>query len=386
MVASRRLLPFVILIVLVPELVGTVSTDTRHSLEYCDATNLIQTRNVLKPATTRGAAKELISDIAASRTRPHSEEEKRSEAVFEWARQNGAIGLDHIRVNHFDKGAHSVRGLAAAHDLKKGLEISIPKSILLSAEHPLVKSSPMRNMGNQYLLRHHFPTKLIVYFAAEHRKLANAHPGENVSFWQPLIESYPTPEDYARFYPKYASDELLATFSAIPMISMVKEEKNELQHVWNKRKSEFVELAQQAGADGLSFDDFKWADTALKTRVYKTDEGVMVIPISDMANTGPKCNWDWSGALADKKAFTLTLPHDLSEGDELLDEYHDTTNDIMLRIYGFMMKDNPNHVELLDSVQCLRLQEPLSFNASEDSQPMLFVEFQSLAREHCPPS
>jgi histone-lysine N-methyltransferase SETD3 len=306
------------------------------------------------------------------------------EAVFAWVQKHGGKGLDNIRIALFDKAGHSVRGLAATRDLAAHSEVlSIPESVILKLDHPSVRDSPFQKvdveLGGLLL-------KLPLYLAAERRKLLNG----KSSFWAPWIESLPTPAEFASFHPYYAKPGVMSDFAALPLTEKLGHDIESTEKKWEENKQQWISLAQSCDAEGLTFEDFKWACTIVWTRSYSgLSPGNNVrgglVPISDLGNHAASPSLDWSHRLnGNPPTWSVLASRDIKKGEELTESYGDKNNEVLLWTYGFAMAGNPVSTPQLSKDECGKLQAAINSQISDDRpQAQILRSLQALSREQC---
>lgn len=214
------------------------------------------------------------------------------------------------------------------------------------------------------------------------------------SYWAPWIESLPTPAEFASFHPYYAEPDLMASFSALPLEADLEYDIARADEIWQEKKQQWIKLAQTsgAGAEGLTFEDFKWGCTVVWTRVYSGlvsggKEHLGLVPINDLTNhaAGKTFNLDWSHRLTGSPpAWTMVACKDIRKGEEITESYGNKSNDALLWSFGFTMTANPVAAPLLSKEQCNRLQGPMAATSFDKSpQPQILRSLQALSREQC---
>lgn len=283
--------------------------------------------------------------------------------LFRWARDNGARGLEQVEFAYFEKAGLRVRGLAAAREVAG--PILLPRSLLLLA-----------------------PTEeeLALRLALERQKTLH---GQG-SFWTPWIRTLPTPEEFAAFHLNYASPEVLAAFSALPVVAKVQACSAKLQERWGHAREEWLELTANSGVPQLTFSDIKWAFTMVQSRVYLPPPLYCFMPFADMMNTGPLPNMEVydeleldSGEPSELYGIFLLPGCHVGPGEELIQCYVQADNAERLFKGGFLLQDNPVHVAALTADACQALQAPAFLESiSAHMQPRIVASLQALAEEH----
>lgn len=275
--------------------------------------------------------------------------------LFAWAVENGALGLEQIRIAYFEKSGISVRGLAAKTDVMG--PIIIPRSLLMTAESE---------------------EELALRLAREDLHMRSG----GTSFWSPWIRLVPTRAELQQEHPVYACEELLEAFADMPVIVRVKEWNKKLRETW-------------AGLDpqGLTFEDFKWASGVVLSRVYLPPPTHCFMPFADMMNTGAEPNMEVYdnlevGDSTEAKHYGLLLLDGASvpAGAELLQSYVAVDNAERLFRGGFLLEDNPRPLPpLADASARAALEAAASrqLPEAEARQPRLLAALRALAREHC---
>lgn len=259
--------------------------------------------------------------------------------MFNWARAQGATGLDDVHPAYFNKSGQMVRGLMGMRKCTANYTLlSLPKSILLYAEHPSVIESPTSRAGKEKILGA-YPIHAVLYLATARRLVDLGKP----SPFAPYIRTLPSLEEFASFHILYADEEVLDMFSALPILQWVRDINGTLAQWWGHFGAAWVSLAEEAGAQNLAFLDIKWALTVILTRAYHATwsaGGFVCVPISDLCNTALSANIAWPKDDADVDGFwNITVTADIEEGVELTESYQSTIpkdNAVMLVLYGFM--------------------------------------------------
>mmetsp|Transcript_16122 Transcript_16122/g.51706 ORF Transcript_16122/g.51706 Transcript_16122/m.51706 type:complete len:407 (-) Transcript_16122:269-1489(-) len=326
-----------------------------------------------------------VPSLAKEGASPFAEYGDLSE-LFEWAHANGAKGLENVRPESFDKSGHLVRGLASARDVRMGERLPLlafPTALVIHAAHPLFLASPAvaaTLWPGSVLHRYYFP--LVLYLAIERRLLENG----GRSFWAPYTRTLRSPEEFAAFHPNYASVELLRNFSDLSMACTARYWVEHLEKRWQESGKDWSALARKAGARGLSFEDFRWAVTVFQSRCFTVNwaEGSVLKPLFDLANTGPAKNADWKRDLADDGSQQWWVTERVKKGSEVLIEYGQHSNDVMLYGYGFLMVDNPVPATRLAPALVQRLQDgPLHLDVRDAAQPGILRSLLDLTCEQC---
>mmetsp|Transcript_18218 Transcript_18218/g.57131 ORF Transcript_18218/g.57131 Transcript_18218/m.57131 type:complete len:294 (-) Transcript_18218:57-938(-) len=268
---------------------------------------------------------------------------------FSWARENGALGLEQIRVAPFEKSGVRVRGLAAVMDVCG--PIIIPRCLLMTAASA---------------------DELALRLVCEELKMRSG--GE--SFWSPWIRMVPTRAEMQQEHLVYACEELLEAFAALPVVARVRG--------WNAKLRETWEGLEEKG---FTYDDFRWASAVVLSRVYLPPPTYCFMPFADMMNTGPAPNmqvFDFLevGESTEAEHYGLLL----LEGAELLQAYDEVDNAERLFRGGFLLEDNPQELPRLDDASvrtALELALSHRLPEAEARQPRLLASLRALAREHC---
>lgn len=304
--------------------------------------------------------------------------------LFDWVRQHGGRGLDNIEVRSFNKGGVLVRGLAVTRDIVMEVDpasglpyakplFSIPKDIILHAEHPTVLSSPFGEAADLPVY-----IRVLGFLAVERRKILSGAQ----SFWEPYIGSLPTPQDFAQFHPLYANKELLDKFAVLPVADAVLQEMRFWEKMWTEDKERWMSLARKSGVTDLTYADLLWAHAILLSRRYASDWArPALVPISDLANADLRPNvWYRNGRVdGEPVSWRVDAIRSLGKGDEVLEDYRkDATNDVYFRFYGFLLPQNPNMMDTLNASACSSLREQ-----AVSSENSIASSLESLAREAC---
>lgn len=367
----------------------------------------------------------------------------RFQELVAWSEANGATGLGNVDLSFFDKedGLYQVKGLAKAvphrsspvststetsplgifgqffkdllslappeeqapDNVTKALEqyadgagsaaadkeysIVVPSTVLLSEASPQFQASPFASAQPADL-------RFTLYLASERRKIRSS--GWQASFWSPLIRLLPSASDYAAFHPYYADPELLVSFSVLPVAYNIRQMQLHLQTTWDKHSAEWRKLASAHGGGGgyLTFDDYKWAYTALKahsSQFYHKSLGrsvATVVPLlSLIGNSAPEeANVDWN--FVDDKApeVRLQISKGARSGTELLESktWQGLANDAIFEATGDILKGNPTPVKQLSDVECdlLTIRLKGGVQTPGHQRPMR-QNFEALTREHC---
>jgi len=304
--------------------------------------------------------------------------------LFDWVRRHGGVGLDSIEVRTFRKGGQEVRGIAATRDLPVQVDpasgttyarplFSIPKAVILHAEHPTVLSSPF---GEEEGLTAY--SRVLGFLAVERRLIL----GGGQSFWAPYIRTLPTPRDFAQFHPLYAGKDFLDQFAGLPVVENIKRLLREWKMGWEDDRRQWTSLANRAGIDDFDFKDVLWASTVLLSRRYRADwTRPALVPVSDLVNCDLRPNvWYRSGRLdGDPPSWRVEAIQSLRKGDEIVENYQrDAANSVYFSLYGFLFPDNPRRMEPLDASTCLSLsRRPMPTGGP------LASSFQALIDESC---
>lgn len=288
--------------------------------------------------------------------------------LFAWAERAGALGLEQIKVDYFEKSGQPVRSLAAAQHVVG--PILLPRSLLISADSA---------------------EELALRLAEEVVKSKNGMDtvSEHSSFWEPWIKTLPTQKELHQCLPCFASPEILLAFAKLPLMERVQDWREQLEADWKR-------LAPRAGDGGISFEDFKWAAGIVLSRVYVPPPEYMFMPFADMMNAGPQPNMevfdrlevDMPGGSGGKEEcslvpdfFGLVPLKAVPSGQELLQGYTKVDNSERLFRGGFLLEDNPVCVEPLSVEACKEL---LSIEISgAPDQEQLVTCLKGLVREHC---
>lgn len=351
---------------------------------------------------------------------PRGDNEMRFQELVTWAKANGATGLDRVSIDFFDPGGFQVKSLAAARSVDtdiggssrrrsamRGGEanaisvasevalkdasddvITIPPGVILSEAHRMFQASPFANVQRP----DESENTVMLYLASEKRRVQVG--GKQSSFWAPLIRLLPSPQEYLGSHPLYASPELLVSYSLLPSTYLILQQQLLIQRAWEKNHEEWEAAAYKSGADGLEFEDFKWAFTAWKahgSQLYDTYFGrnisAMVPVVNLLSPTGSshRANAAWD-SFGDPPTVRLELLPGVRQGDELFEatNHAGRPNDVVFLWTGELLKDNLVEVRQLGSVECDLLALKVA-NATEgqQQQQQLAQTFQALAREHC---
>eukprot|EP00929_Paragymnodinium_shiwhaense_P102119 TRINITY_DN65307_c0_g2_i1.p1 TRINITY_DN65307_c0_g2~~TRINITY_DN65307_c0_g2_i1.p1 ORF type:complete len:476 (-),score=122.91 TRINITY_DN65307_c0_g2_i1:81-1508(-) len=366
----------------------------------------------------------------------------RFQELVAWSEANGATGMNNVAMSFFDKdgGLYQVKGLTRALPRHSSTRISssgeqtTPWTILgqvfkdlLSLAPPEV-AAPPEEKALQPTARENEPTdddisivipstvilseasaqfqnsafaqatppelRFTVYLASQRHKIRLG--GWQASFWSPIIRLLPSALDYSAFHPYYADPELLVSFSVLPVAFEIRQQQLRLQTTWDRHGAEWRKLASAAGVGALSFEDYKWAATALKahsSQLYHRSQGrhlATVVPLlSLVGNSAPdEANVDWNFVDDTQEApeVRLKLSKGARPGEELLESktWRGLANDAIFEQTGDILKGNPTPVKQLSDVECdlLAIRLKGGIPAPGHQRPMR-QNFQALAHEHC---
>ncbi|CAE7243574.1 unnamed protein product [Symbiodinium sp. KB8] len=151
-----------------------------------------------------------------------------------------------------------------------------------------------------------------------------------------------------QYHIAYASEELLNAFHELPVVARTRAWHQSLAEDWRKEAENWQQQAEQIGPTALTFDDFFWACTVVKTRVYLPPPTYCFMPLADMMNTEPEPNMDVYDSLEvdapGRTEYYGILLRDgcrVSAGQELTQAYRPVDNSERLFRGGFLLKDNP---------------------------------------------
>ncbi|CAE7313683.1 SETD3 [Symbiodinium natans] len=285
------------------------------------------------------------------------EEETWSDFLF-WAESHGALGLEQVKIAHVAKEHGPVRGLVAASEVTS--PIILPRALLLMANSE---------------------TELAVELALEkHRMLSGLD-----SFWSPWIRLLPQKADLQQYHIAYASQEVLDAFAELPVVARTRAWHRSLAQRWDAEAQSWQQQrAAEMGLGELTYDDFLWASTVVKTRVYLPPPMYCFMPLADMMNTEPNPNMDVYDSLETDASngteyYGILVRDDchVCAGQELTQAYRPVDNSERLFRGGFILENNPVPVTRLPAESCKAMMA-----AGVSSASPLVTSLRRLAAEH----
>ncbi|CAE7591719.1 SETD3, partial [Symbiodinium sp. CCMP2456] len=238
-----------------------------------------------------------------------------------WAEAGGAQGLDQVRIAFVAKDDGPVRGLVATREVTS--PIILPRCLLLTASSE---------------------SELGIKLALEKKRMLSGLG----SFWTPWIRILPDKAELQQYHIAYASEELLDAFHELPVVARTRAWHQSLAENWRQEAEKWQQQAEEIGLTALTFDDFFWACTVVKTRVYLPPPMYCFMPLADMMNTEPEPNMDVYDSLEvdapGRTEYYGILLRDgcrVSAGQELTQAYRPVDNSERLFRGGFLLKDNP---------------------------------------------
>eukprot|EP00930_Biecheleria_cincta_P030562 TRINITY_DN21170_c0_g1_i2.p1 TRINITY_DN21170_c0_g1~~TRINITY_DN21170_c0_g1_i2.p1 ORF type:complete len:375 (+),score=19.46 TRINITY_DN21170_c0_g1_i2:25-1125(+) len=329
------------------------------------------------------AVDEPMSSIRFTALKSSRPSARASQALFDWVVENGGQGFENIEVRYFQKVGQSIRGVAVTHDVQinstpeSATLFSVPRAVVLHPQHSTVLNSPFARVEDPL-------ERLMVFLAFERCKI---HSGAD-SFWAPYILTLPTPDEFRDFHPLYAPDDVLREFAVLPISHFVKTIFRYIHSVWMQNEEQWKSLAHMNNVKAFSFGDLWWANAVIMSRAFAPAWArPALIPVYDLINCdspGPDMSNVNTEVANEGKTplWEAVAIQTLSQGDELLNLYKATGagNDILFRLYGYLIPGNPNEVEKIDAAACTSLpREPRK-------QPTgMRKSFFELARETCQP-
>eukprot|EP01084_Bolivina_argentea_P013680 25657_1 len=95
----------------------------------------------------------------------------------------------------------------------------------------------------------------------------------------------------------------------------------------------------------FSFEEYKWAITAVQSRVFGWNNTIWMIPVFDMLNhnNNPDVEWDGNNP---ENGFIFTAINDIKYGNEIYTSYGEKSNIELLLLYGFILDYNHNYTDV----------------------------------------
>merc|ERR1712224_168215 len=107
------------------------------------------------------------------------------------------------------------------------------------------------------------------------------------SFWAAMIQALPSVEEYKEYYPTFVDKALLKSYSGLPFVSSILHRQDQLESRW-------LVLKEANFLPDLSWDELRWADAAVCSRLHGSDElGYVMIPFADLVNNAEPGNMLW---------------------------------------------------------------------------------------------
>jgi len=247
-----------------------------------------------------------------------------------------ATGIGGVFVGRFQKGGVSVRGIGTAVDVMKGDHvICVPQRCALNPERRESLPLPADASNGTCDDKSH-----AAYWMALEQAKGDASP------WSAYFATMPSEADLRQFHPAYLEDLQLS----------------EEVDIWS---SLFPTLREcHAGRQTPTYEEMKLQYVRLITRKFPS---VGMVPLADMANTGPRSECNLAQVLNKQGDFCLSANRDLWAGEELMVDYGVSQHSPleMLLLGGFAL--SPEHHSQIGSDQCLGLRglgQRLPANAS----------------------
>eukprot|EP00747_Dinoflagellata_sp_TGD_P201365 gnl/TRDRNA2_/TRDRNA2_74831_c0_seq1.p1 gnl/TRDRNA2_/TRDRNA2_74831_c0~~gnl/TRDRNA2_/TRDRNA2_74831_c0_seq1.p1 ORF type:complete len:378 (-),score=39.02 gnl/TRDRNA2_/TRDRNA2_74831_c0_seq1:68-1201(-) len=264
--------------------------------------------------------------------------------LFSWVEQHtGDNALSGIRVQDVDKNGIRVRGLVATKDFSMGSEVwRVHPSVVVMELHESFVESGLETMV-QGTLGSDVPVHLTLFLAIEGCKARSGLP----TFWQHLIQVWPTPEELATFSPYYASEELLDLFSELPAVHRLRADLNHVQTAWSTQSSHWRKLAQRFGIDKIEFNDFLWAYVIILSRAFVVRKSPVIVSVTDLANTDQYLSGNVEQVFENHGQDSFIVykaKRDIARGTEITISYGNRTNDVLFQGWGFLLPENPNKI------------------------------------------
>lgn len=268
-------------------------------------------------------------------------------------------------------GGQEVRGIISSAAIKgKTNLLVIPKKAWMTLDNfPEMRDSSLICQDN------HQELKMATAIGIEAAK-------QRSSKWSPYLTTLPGYKDFHAFYPRWADDELMEEFSALPLVKGLKDFKDSEEKVkkcWEEWKENGPESIE--GVAATSWDDVKLALAQWRTRNHnitdsKGNYSHALLPAADLMNTGTseQVNTAWWFEDTDHDGesdhYYLQSKGDAPKGEEYFEAYCSTcTNHDMLLSWGIYIENNDNTLDKLDDEACSQLKRHFGDYLDFSDQP-----------------
>jgi len=298
-------------------------------------------------------------------------------------------------VADFKHDAAQIRGLAAAADFQTGeVILSIPQTALLSVLNPQLRKDLL---PATVLAKEDEAQPLLYGLVAAHRRLGKKSP------FNPYLESLPSLDDFSKFHPLFAREELLEMFDE-PLSAMARLRQEQVKGLWSRWQKFNSHLNDSsplyAAAIRATEDDFRWAYLNSVSRAFHVQfnttkstlqETLAMVPVGDICNSDSDLSATWVGSRksVEEPAWRLVALRPVKKGEELIIPYSPSvemySNEDLAAEWGFALPGNPHRVWQVpkDDPRCKRVAAMPSSPPAKEPQPGIWRLFAALAVEHC---
>ncbi|KAG5357690.1 Ribosomal lysine N-methyltransferase set10 [Yarrowia sp. C11] len=241
------------------------------------------------------------------------------EALFTWAKDNGAKISEEIEVSNLPDFGDSI---VAKSDLKDLELINIPVKLIINHDKA-AKEFGEASKSFSTVIDKQSLTKY--FFAIEKNKGSD-------SFFHPYISQLPKKVTTPLYFTPEQQESLVGT-----NLEFYKNDKTEL---WEK---EFKKL-QQFIKTSVTLEDYLYASTIFTSRSFperlmdaKNEDLSMLIPVLDLINHKPLTPVEWN---VTGDAFAFKACSEVTKGSQVFNNYGSKGNEELLGAYGFALHDN----------------------------------------------
>eukprot|EP00929_Paragymnodinium_shiwhaense_P099903 TRINITY_DN6181_c0_g1_i1.p1 TRINITY_DN6181_c0_g1~~TRINITY_DN6181_c0_g1_i1.p1 ORF type:complete len:613 (-),score=232.06 TRINITY_DN6181_c0_g1_i1:59-1897(-) len=309
-----------------------------------------------------GGGDELQSE-AQDTEQANAKTQKAWQDMLEYLKRSGGNISESIVTRMMEHGGSFARGIVAKSDMKNDeVLFAIPKSMWIHIDNfPEMKASSL-SCG-------WVSTRIVTALAMEIQKGTS-------STWWPYIENLPTREDFKRFYPRWAKEELLEEFDGTTFVADIRTKRSDeqtLRECWENWRSEHAKKGDKPDLGNLSWKEMELAYAWWRSRNYGFDDQNALIPVSDFMNTAPKSDFNarWKakssqGENGTKDYFEVFATADVAAGTEYYESYcRECSNWKFLETWGIYMEDNPIRTDKEGVDVCARIM-PKALEALEN--------------------